>query len=96
MRDVRFDVVGFESDVLEAFALLLEKAENTGLRVLVLNQVQPALVAEKDARVELHAQALIIPEITGFQAERPLEMCARSLQVTHDDADVLNAENRHV
>ena len=51
--------------------------------------MQPALVAEKDARVELHAPALIIPEITGFQAERPLEMCARSLQVAHDDADLL-------
>ena len=93
MRDVRFDTVGLECDVFQPLAPLAEEAVDPRLRVPVLHQVKPALVAEEDARVELHSLALVVPEVARGQPQNPLEAVAGVVQVPHHHADVLNAQN---
>ena len=93
MGDVRFDAVGLECDVFQPLAPLAEETVDPRLRVPVLHQVEPALVAEEDARVELHSLALIVAEVARGQPQNPLEAVAGVAQVPHHHADVLNAQN---
>jgi hypothetical protein len=57
--------------------------------------MKPAFVTQQDPSVELHAFALIVPIIPGFNSQYLLEAGARIVQILYDDTDVLDAKYGH-
>ena len=81
--------------LFQARAMVAQELVDPRFGVPVLDEVQPALVAEENARVKLHAAPLIVAKIARFETERALKPIARLSQVAHRHSDVLQTEYRH-
>ena len=79
--------------MLESLPSFTKESGDAGIGVPVLNDVEPALVPEQDARVVLHPWSRVVPEVAGAESERALETSACLFQVAYDDTDVLDAQD---
>lgn len=91
---VRFDVVGFEGEVLELLAVSREKLVDARFRVPVVDDVEPALVSEQNSPVVLKAFALVVAKVPHRKAN-VLELTPGALVIRHRHADVLQTDDGH-
>ena len=93
---IGLDVIAFQGDMLQALAMLFQELVDPRFGVPVLDDVQPAVVAQQHARIVLHALALVVAEVPAFEPKDLFQALAGGVHVAHRHAYVLHSYDRHV